>query len=138
MEIPVKGCSTDGREVCLYFSLATCFCFLAVAQDNTKPGADESRKPGSADSKQSGSPNDQGSAVQPVRQNFRMTGIFSEIVTYPQPEGFHVAYQATNGDRYTLEMVLKDETVDQWTQMVSVIGATGKCRQPGCDREVTP
>jgi hypothetical protein len=76
------------REILLYFSLATCICFLAVAQDNTKPGADESGKPGSADSKQPGTQNSQGSAVQPSRQAFRMTGIFSDIVSYPQPDGF--------------------------------------------------
>jgi hypothetical protein len=113
------------REILLHFWLATCFCFPAVAQDNTKPGAGESRKPGSADPKQSGSPNDQGSAAQWNGRTFRMTGIFSDIVSYPQPDGFHAAYQGTNGDRYTLEMVLKGETVDQWTQMVSVIGAQG-------------
>jgi hypothetical protein len=116
------------REVLLYFSLATCFCFLAVSQDTPKPGADESRKPGSADAKQSGSQNDQGSAAQWNGRYFRMTGIFSDIVSYPQPDGFQVADQGTNGpngDRYTLEMVLKGETVDHWTQMVSVIGSQG-------------
>ena len=113
------------REILLYFCLATCFCFLAIAQEKSKPGEDESKKPGSADSKRSGSPNDQGSAVQPVRQTFRMTGIFSDIVSYPQPDGFQAAYQATNGGRYIFEMVLKGETVDQWTQMVSVTGALG-------------
>ena len=113
------------REILLYFSLATCICFPAVAQDITKPGADESKKPGSADPKQSGSPNDQGSAAQWNGRLFLMTGIFSDIVSYPRPDGFQVAYQATNGDRFTQEMVLKGETVEQWTQMVSVIGSKG-------------
>ena len=113
------------REILVHFCLATCICFPAVAQGNTKPGADESRKAGFADSKQPGSPNDQEPALQPVRQTFRMTGIFSDIVSYPQPEGFDAAYQNTIGGHYTLEMVLKGETVDQWTQMVSVIGAQG-------------
>jgi hypothetical protein len=113
------------REILLHFCLATCVCFLAVAQDKSKPTGDESRKPGTADSKQPGSPNDQGPAVQPSKRTFGMTGIFSDIVSYPQPDGFQVAYQGTNGSRYTFEMVLKGETVDHWTQMVSVIGAQG-------------
>jgi hypothetical protein len=113
------------REILLHFSLATCICFLATAQDNTKPGGDESRKPGSADSKQPGSPNDQGSAVQPVKRTSAMTPIFSEIVISPQPDGFHAAYQNANGGHYILEMVLKGETVDQWTQMVTVTGVQG-------------
>ena len=113
------------RVILLYFSLATCICFLAVAQDNTKPGADESGKPGSGDSKQPRSQNDHGSAVQPSRQTFRMTGIFNDILSYPQPDGFQEAYQNTNGGHYIFEMVLKGETVDQWTQMVSVTGLQG-------------
>ena len=54
-----------------------------------------------------------------------MTGIFSDIVSYPQPDGFYPAYQNTNGGHYTHEMVLKGETVDRWTQMVSVTGLQG-------------
>ena len=113
------------REILLHFCFATCTCFLAVAQDKSKPSGDESEKPHSADSKQSGSQNDQGSAVQPSRRTFMMTGIFSDIVRYPQPDGFYPAYQNTNGGHYIQEMVLMGVTVDHWTQMVSVTGARG-------------
>jgi len=111
------------REILLHFCLATCICFLAVAQDNTKPGTGESRKPGSADSKPLGCSNGPGYAVQPGKSASAITPIFSEIVRSPCPDGFHAVFQSTNGGHYILEMVLKGETVDQWTQMVTVTGA---------------
>jgi hypothetical protein len=113
------------RLILLHICLATCICLLAVAQDQSKPAGDESNKPGSAGSKQSGSPNNRGSAVPPGKSASVITPIFSEIVVSQQPDGFHGAYQKTNGGHYILEMVLKGETVDQWTQMVTITGAQG-------------
>jgi hypothetical protein len=109
----------------LLFCLASCVCALAAAQDNARPGADESRKPGSADSEQFGCSSGQGWAVQPGKSASAITPIFSELVISPCPDGFHPAYQKTNGDHYTLEMVLKGETVDKWSQMITVTGVQG-------------
>jgi len=101
-----------------------------VAQDNTKPGAVQSTKAGSADSEQLGCSSGQGYAVQPGKPTSAITPIFSELVMSPCPDGFHPAYQNTNGGHYTLEMVLKGETVDQWTQMVTVTGVQGHSTDP--------
>ena len=113
------------REILLHLCLATWICLSAVAQDNTKPGTDESRQPGSAGSKPLGCSSGQGYALQPGKPTSAITPIFSEIVMSPCPDGFHPAYQNTNGGHYILEMVLKGETVDQWTQMVTVTGVQG-------------
>jgi hypothetical protein len=119
-----------GRRIVLFFCLATCIRFLAVAQENTKPGADQSTKPGSADSEQLGCSSGQGSAAQSVKPTSAITPIFSELVMSPCPEGFHPAYQNTNGGHYTLEMVPKGETVDKWSQMVTVTGVQGHSADP--------
>jgi hypothetical protein len=110
------------KRIALLVCVATCVCASAVAQDNTKPG--------SADSKQSGSPNDQGFSVLQGKSASAITPIFSEIVMSQQPVGFHEAYQNTNGGHYTLEMVLKGETVDQWSQMITVTGVQGHSDDP--------
>jgi|HubBroStandDraft_5_1064220.scaffolds.fasta_scaffold39583_2 hypothetical protein len=106
-----------GRRIVLIFCLVTCICFLAVAQDNTKPGG--------ADSEKLGCSSGQGYTVQPGKQTTAITPIFSEIVVSPCPEGFRPVYQNTTGGHYTLEMVLKGETVDKWSQMVTVTGVQG-------------
>jgi hypothetical protein len=41
------------------------------------------------------------------------------------PKGFETVFENTNGNRYTREAVLKGETVDRWTQMITVTGAKG-------------
>jgi hypothetical protein len=125
-----------GRRILLLVCLASCVCASAVAQDNTKPGAgqstspDQSTKAGSADSEEFGCSSGPGWVAQPGKPTTAMTPIFGEIVISPCPEGFHGAYQKTNGGHYTLEMVLKGETVDHWTQMVTVTGLQGHSTDP--------
>jgi len=112
------------REILLYLCLATYMCFLAVAQGNTKPGADEAKKPG-GDSEELGCAGVKRADVQPGKTISNIMPIFSEIVRSPCPDGFHPVYQKTNGGFYIFEMVLKGETVDEWTQMITVTGTQG-------------
>jgi hypothetical protein len=51
--------------------------------------------------------------------------IFSQLVMFSFPKGFKTVFENTNGNRYTREAVLEGETVDQWSQMITVSGAQG-------------
>jgi hypothetical protein len=51
--------------------------------------------------------------------------IFSQLVMLSFPKGFKTVFEHTNGKQYTREAVLEGETVDQWTQMITVTGAKG-------------
>jgi hypothetical protein len=51
--------------------------------------------------------------------------IFGQLVTFSMPANFVVASENTNGPSYIREAVRKGETVERWTQMITVTGAKG-------------
>lgn len=44
-------------------------------------------------------------------------------ITFGLPEGFHLGYEAEEGRSALQEFVLKDETVRNWSQMITLTGA---------------
>lgn len=54
-----------------------------------------------------------------------VTPIFSELVAMSVPKGFVPAYAKQSGNSYIQEAVLEGETVDEWSQMITVTGAKG-------------
>jgi len=61
--------------------------------------------------------------------------IFGQLVRFSLPSTFApVAFEKTNGPSYIREAVLKGETVQAWTQMITVTGAKGTAGNP----QVTP
>jgi hypothetical protein len=61
--------------------------------------------------------------------------IFGQLVRFSLPSAFaQVAFEKTNGPSYIREAVLKGETAQQWTQMITVTGAKGVAGNP----QVTP
>jgi hypothetical protein len=60
--------------------------------------------------------------------------IFGQLVAFSQPADFRVAFEKPTADRYLREAVLKGETVEQWTQMITVSGAKGLAS----NRNLTP
>src|SRR5436305_7181175 len=61
--------------------------------------------------------------------------IFGQLVRFSLPSTFApVAFEKTNGPSYIREAVLKGETVQAWTQMITVTGAQGTAGNP----QVTP
>ena len=60
--------------------------------------------------------------------------IYGQLVRFSMPLNFVVAFENANGDNYIREAVLKGETVDAWTQMITVTGAKGLARH----QQVTP
>jgi hypothetical protein len=60
--------------------------------------------------------------------------IFSQLVMLSLPKGFQTVFENTNGTQYTREAVPDGETVDRWSQMITVTGAKGLAANP----RVTP
>lgn len=56
--------------------------------------------------------------------------IFGQLVTFSMPTNFVAAFENTNGPNYIREAVLKGETADHWTQMITVTGAKGAVGNP--------
>jgi hypothetical protein len=63
-----------------------------------------------------------------------VTPIYSQLVMFSYPPGFKPAYAKDSGAQYTQEYVLDGETVEKWSQMVTVTGAKGLA----ANQEVTP
>lgn len=51
--------------------------------------------------------------------------VFSQIVTFPLPDGFAPAFEDANASGYLNEAVLAGETVQAWSQMITLSGAKG-------------
>lgn len=56
--------------------------------------------------------------------------IFGQLVTFSLPRTFVVIGEDTNGPSYIREAVLKGETADHWTQMITITGAKGMVANP--------
>ncbi|MGV8936041.1 MAG: hypothetical protein ACOH2J_02900 [Allorhizobium sp.] len=59
------------------------------------------------------------SAAEPVPV---VTPVFSQLVSYTLPEGFVPAYEDASDSAYIHEAVLNGETVDDWTQIITLTG----------------
>jgi hypothetical protein len=62
------------------------------------------------------------SAAPPLRV---ISPIFSQLVMFSMPADFVAITEGSNGPGYIREAVLKGETPDRWTQMITVTGAKG-------------
>jgi hypothetical protein len=56
--------------------------------------------------------------------------IFGQLVSFSMPSSFVVVGENTNGPSYIREAILKGETADRWTQMITVTGAKGMAADP--------
>jgi hypothetical protein len=57
--------------------------------------------------------------------------IFGQLVMFSMPASFVPVTEGTKGPSYIREAVLKGETADRWTQMITVTGARGAAGAPG-------
>ncbi|QOG16960.1 MULTISPECIES: hypothetical protein [Bradyrhizobium] len=65
-------------------------------------------------------------------QAFRVISpIFSQLVSFAMPSQFTVVFENTKGGHYIREAVLKGETPERWTQMITVTGEKGMTLTPG-------
>jgi hypothetical protein len=56
--------------------------------------------------------------------------IFGQLVRFSMPSNFVAAHEATKDTFYIREAVLKGETINRWTQMITVTGAKGLAGAP--------
>src|ERR1700733_8058059 len=56
--------------------------------------------------------------------------VFAQLVRFSMPSNFVVAHEDTKETFYIREAVLKGETVQQWTQMITVTGARALATAP--------
>ena len=56
--------------------------------------------------------------------------IFGQLVAFSMPQAFVTVFENTKGTNYIREAVLKGETVNDWTQMITVTGAKGTAANP--------
>lgn len=63
-----------------------------------------------------------------------ITPIFSQLLAMTLPAGFKVAFQDARGSNYIQEAVPAGETVNNWTQMITVTGVKDLATRP----ELTP
>jgi hypothetical protein len=78
-------------------------------------------------------------AAPPVQQKSiqTVTPIFGQLVGFTLPAGFNPAdFEKTEGNSYIRESVLKGETVDHWTQMITVTGIKGLASDPDASPRV--
>ena len=54
-----------------------------------------------------------------------ITPVFSQLVMFSFQHGFKPAFQNTNSGHYIQEAVLNGETLDRWSQMITLTGAKG-------------
>lgn len=65
-------------------------------------------------------------------QSFRVISpIFGQLVSFTMPSDFVAAFENTKGGHYIREAVLKGETSERWTQMITVTGEKGMTLTPG-------
>ena len=103
--------------------LATCLSALLASVTSNAQEA--------AASAASTSPAPQQKSVQTI------TPIFGQLVGFTLPAGFNPAdFEKTQGDNYIRESVLKGETVDRWTQMITVTGIKGLASNPDANPRV--
>lgn len=56
--------------------------------------------------------------------------VFGQLVAFSMPSSFVVVSENANGPNYIREAVPKGETVDRWTQMITVTGVKGLAGNP--------
>ena len=60
--------------------------------------------------------------------------MFHQLLRFSYPLGFRAVFESARGDTYTQESVRTGETLDHWTEMITVSGARGL----SADQNVTP
>jgi hypothetical protein len=64
--------------------------------------------------------------------------IFSQLIAFSFPRGFKMVFEKTNPvtNHYTWEAVPDGETIDQWSQMITITGAKGLTANPNLNPQL--
>ncbi|MGT2435439.1 hypothetical protein ACU4GH_05660 [Bradyrhizobium betae] len=69
-------------------------------------------------------------------ESFRVISpIFGQLVSFSMPSTFVAVFENTKAGHYIREAVLKGETPERWTQMITVTGEKGMTLTPGSSPE---
>jgi hypothetical protein len=69
-------------------------------------------------------------------QSFRVISpVFGQLVSFAMPSNFSAVFENTKGGHYIREAVLKGETPERWTEMITVTGEKGMTLTPGSSPE---
>ena len=69
-------------------------------------------------------------------QSFRVISpVFGQLVSFAMPSNFSAVFENTKGGHYIREAVLKGETPERWTEMITVTGEKGMSLTPGSSPE---
>lgn len=65
-------------------------------------------------------------------QDFQLTisPLYSQLVAFAMPAHFRVVFEKDSGPEYIREAVPAGETVEQWSQMITVTAAKGRAADP--------
>lgn len=69
------------------------------------------------------------SAAEPASR-VAVSPIYSQLLAHGMPSGFKVVFEKDSGPEYIREAVPEGQSVQQWTQMVTVTGAKGLAANP--------
>lgn len=61
--------------------------------------------------------------------------VYSQLVAFSVPSNFVAGAERNDGTTYTREAVPKGETVEKWSEMITVTGAKGLASQPNASAE---
>jgi hypothetical protein len=106
-----NGCSIMNKKLVLLLSMICCLQFPAHGEDGKNSNAIEEAK-----------------AVPPPFT--WLSPIWSEFVSFTTPGHFKAVTEQVKGNFYIREAVLRNETAERWTQMVTVTGAKGLASNP--------
>lgn len=62
--------------------------------------------------------------------------IFGQLVSFTMPSHFAAVFENTEGHHYIREAVLKGETPERWTQMITVTGEKDMTLTPGASPQI--
>lgn len=65
-----------------------------------------------------------------------ITPIFGQLLMFSFPKGFKPAFENTKGTQYIQESVLEGESVNKWSQMITITGAKGLASNPNVTPQV--
>jgi hypothetical protein len=103
MTKPAPSVSCIAATLCLGLWLACSSGHAAQQEPDSSPGKVETLRK-------------QGYSVSAI------TPVFSQLVAIPLPAGFEAVFENTRGNHYIQEFVLHGETVQKWTQMLTLTG----------------
>jgi hypothetical protein len=65
-----------------------------------------------------------------------VTPIYSQLLSFSYPAGFAPAFENSKDNQYIQESVLKSESLDRWSQMITVTGAKDLAANPAITPKV--